>query len=187
MEFKYQFYFIKKAKAICEANNVLFIADEVQTGIARTGSLLAVCGNCSCESKCEKQETFTQPDILILGKALSGGAYPVSAVLANDSIMNVIKPGQHGSTFGGNPVAAAVAMAAITELQLPLERVNVRGGAVALGHPIGASGARLVVTLAHILQQQHQRYGVASLCIGGGEAVALVIEHVERAYLEDFE
>jgi ornithine--oxo-acid transaminase len=75
--------------------------------------LLAVCGNCSCESKCEKQETYTQPDILILGKALSGGAYPVSAVLANDSIMNVIKPGQHGSTFGGNPVAAAVAMAAL--------------------------------------------------------------------------
>jgi len=105
--------FIRKAKAICEANNVLFIADEVQTGIARTGSLLAVCGNCSCESKCEKQATYTQPDILILGKALSGGAYPVSAVLANDAIMNVIKPGQHGSTFGGNPVAAAVAMAAL--------------------------------------------------------------------------
>ncbi len=105
--------FIKKAKAICEANNVLFIADEVQTGIARTGSLLAVCGNCTCEANCEKQATFTQPDILILGKALSGGAYPVSAVLANDSIMNVIKPGQHGSTFGGNPVAAAVAVAAL--------------------------------------------------------------------------
>lgn len=105
--------FIKKSKAICEANNVLFIADEVQTGIARTGSLLAVCGNCTCEAKCEKQTTYTQPDILILGKALSGGAYPVSAVLANDNIMNVIKPGQHGSTFGGNPVAAAVAMAAL--------------------------------------------------------------------------
>jgi ornithine--oxo-acid transaminase len=105
--------FIQKAKAICKANNVLFIADEVQTGIARTGSLLAVCGNCTCESKCEKQETYSQPDILILGKALSGGAYPVSAVLANDAIMNVIKPGQHGSTFGGNPVAAAVAMAAL--------------------------------------------------------------------------
>ncbi|MFM7895817.1 MAG: ornithine--oxo-acid transaminase, partial [Flavobacterium sp.] len=105
--------FLKKAKAICEANNVLFIADEVQTGIARTGSLLAVCGNCTCVAKCEKQATYTQPDILILGKALSGGAYPVSAVLANDSIMNVIKPGQHGSTFGGNPVAAAVAMTAL--------------------------------------------------------------------------
>ncbi len=105
--------FIKRAKAICEANNVLFIADEVQTGIARTGSLLAVCGNCTCGSKCEKQATYVQPDILILGKALSGGAYPVSAVLANDHIMNVIQPGQHGSTFGGNPVAAAVAMAAL--------------------------------------------------------------------------
>ena len=105
--------YLAKAKALCEKNNVLFIADEVQTGIARTGSLLAVCGNCTCENKCEKQATYVQPDILILGKALSGGAYPVSAVLANDSIMGVIKPGQHGSTFGGNPVAAAVAMAAL--------------------------------------------------------------------------
>ncbi len=109
--------YLAKAKAICEANNVLFIADEVQTGIARTGSLLAVCGNCSCENTCEKQETYIQPDILILGKALSGGAYPVSAVLANDAIMNVIKPGQHGSTFGGNPIAAAVAMAALEVVQ----------------------------------------------------------------------
>ena len=105
--------YLAKVKALCEANNVLFIADEVQTGIARTGSLLAVCGNCSCDATCEKQATYVQPDVLILGKALSGGAYPVSAVLANDSIMNVIKPGQHGSTFGGNPVAAAVAMAAL--------------------------------------------------------------------------
>jgi ornithine--oxo-acid transaminase len=105
--------FMKQAKAICEANDILFIADEVQTGIARTGSLLAVCGNCTCASTCEKQATYVQPDILILGKALSGGAYPVSAVLANDHIMNVIQPGQHGSTFGGNPVAAAEAMAAL--------------------------------------------------------------------------
>ncbi|MFN3754893.1 ornithine--oxo-acid transaminase [Flavobacterium sp.] len=105
--------YLAKAKALCKANNVLFIADEVQTGIARTGSLLAVCGNCTCENKCEKQSSYVTPDILILGKALSGGAYPVSAVLANDVIMNVIKPGQHGSTFGGNPIAAAVAMAAM--------------------------------------------------------------------------
>ncbi|WP_295337592.1 ornithine--oxo-acid transaminase [Flavobacterium sp.] len=105
--------YLTKAKALCEANNVLFIADEVQTGIARTGSLLAVCGNCTCENHCEKQNGYVTPDILILGKAISGGAYPVSAVLANDPIMNVIKPGQHGSTFGGNPVAAAVAMAAL--------------------------------------------------------------------------
>ena len=105
--------YIAKAKALCVKYNVLFIADEVQTGIARTGSLLAVCGNCTCEKACEKQSTYVQPDILILGKAISGGAYPVSAVLANNEIMNVIKPGQHGSTFGGNPVAAVVAMAAL--------------------------------------------------------------------------
>ena len=105
--------YLAKAKALCAANNVLFIADEVQTGIARTGSLLAVCGNCTCENSCEKQPSYVTPDILILGKALSGGAYPVSAVLANDAIMNVIKPGQHGSTFGGNPIAAAVAIAAL--------------------------------------------------------------------------
>jgi ornithine--oxo-acid transaminase len=105
--------YLAKAKALCAANNVLFIADEVQTGIARTGSLLAVCGNCTCENKCEKQASYVTPDILILGKAISGGAYPVSAVLANDAIMNVIRPGQHGSTFGGNPIAAAVAMAAL--------------------------------------------------------------------------
>jgi ornithine--oxo-acid transaminase len=105
--------YMLKAKELCNKYNVLFIADEIQTGIARTGSLLAVCGNCSCENKCEKQSTYATPDILILGKALSGGVYPVSAVLANDRIMNVIKPGQHGSTFGGNPIAAAVAIAAL--------------------------------------------------------------------------
>ena len=105
--------YLAKAKALCSANNVLFIADEVQTGIARTGSILAVCGNCTCENACEKQATYVAPDILILGKAISGGAYPVSAVLANDHIMNVIKPGQHGSTFGGNPIAGAVAIAAL--------------------------------------------------------------------------
>ena len=105
--------YMLKAKELCNKYNVLFIADEIQTGIARTGSLLAVCGNCTCENKCEKQSTYATPDILILGKALSGGAYPVSAVLANNSIMNVIKPGQHGSTFGGNPISAAVAIAAL--------------------------------------------------------------------------
>jgi ornithine--oxo-acid transaminase len=106
--------YIEKAQALCAAKNVLFLADEVQTGIARTGSLLAVCGDCSCGNTCQKDpKTYTKPDILILGKALSGGAYPVSAVLADDPIMGVIKPGQHGSTFGGNPVAARVAVAAL--------------------------------------------------------------------------
>ena len=105
--------YMMTAKNLCNSHNVLFIADEIQTGIARTGSLLSVCGNCTCENACERQATYATPDILILGKALSGGAYPVSAVLANNPIMNVIKPGQHGSTFGGNPVAAAVAIAAL--------------------------------------------------------------------------
>lgn len=93
--------YLKKAYEMCKAKNVLFIADEVQTGIARTGKLLA----CDHEG--------VHPDILILGKALSGGAFPVSAVLANDEIMLTIKPGQHGSTFGGNPIAARVAIAAL--------------------------------------------------------------------------
>lgn len=105
--------YLRKAKEACAAQNVLFIADEIQTGIARTGSLLAVCGNCTCEGHCEKQETYTKPDILILGKAISGGFYPVSAVLADREIMDVIKPGQHGSTFGGNPLGAKVAMTAL--------------------------------------------------------------------------
>ncbi|MBW8361941.1 MAG: ornithine--oxo-acid transaminase [Kaistella sp.] len=93
--------YLKSASELCKKHNVLFIADEVQTGIARTGKLIA----CHHEN--------VQPDILILGKALSGGMYPVSAVLANNEIMNVIHPGQHGSTFGGNPLACAVAMAAL--------------------------------------------------------------------------
>lgn len=105
--------YLMKAKALCEKYNVLFIADEVQTGIARTGRLLATCGNCSCENKNCSNQPEVKPDILILGKAISGGVYPVSAVLANDAIMKVIKPGNHGSTFGGNPVAAAVAIAAL--------------------------------------------------------------------------
>ncbi len=97
--------YLQKAKALCEKYNVLFIADEVQTGIARTGKLLAV-----------NHEDVT-PDILILGKAMSGGAYPISGVLANDPVMEVITPGSHGSTFGGNPVAAAVAIAALTVVE----------------------------------------------------------------------
>ncbi len=105
--------YLKGAKALCEKYNVLFIADEVQTGIARTGRLLATCGNCSCADKNCSGTPDVKPDILILGKALSGGVYPVSGVLANDHIMEVITPGSHGSTFGGNPVAAAVSTAAL--------------------------------------------------------------------------
>ena len=93
--------YLKKAWELCKSKNVLFIADEVQTGIARTGKLLA----------CDWEDV--KPDILILGKALSGGVFPVSAVLANDAIMLTIKPGEHGSTFGGNPIACKVAIAAL--------------------------------------------------------------------------
>ncbi len=93
--------YLSAAKELCAQYNVLFVADEVQTGIARTGKMLAV------------DHENVKPDILILGKAVSGGAYPVSAVLANDPIMNVIQPGNHGSTYGGNPIAAAVAIAAL--------------------------------------------------------------------------
>lgn len=93
--------YLEEAYELCKAAGVLFVADEVQTGIARTGQLLA----------CDHENVV--PDVLILGKALSGGVYPVSAVLANDNIMNVIKPGEHGSTFGGNPIAAKVAVAAL--------------------------------------------------------------------------
>ncbi|OEK02093.1 ornithine--oxo-acid transaminase [Roseivirga sp. 4D4] len=105
--------FIKNAGRLCNDHNVLFMADEIQTGIGRTGGLLAICGNCDCQGHCEQQESYTKPDILILGKAISGGVYPVSAVLANNEVMDVITPGTHGSTFGGNPLGGAVAMAAL--------------------------------------------------------------------------
>jgi len=108
--------YLKGAKALCEKYNALFIADEVQTGIARTGRLLACCGNCDCTNRCENKHEV-KPDILVLGKALSGGVFPVSAVLANDDIMLCIKPGEHGSTFGGNPLACAVAVAALEVIE----------------------------------------------------------------------
>ena len=97
--------YLKKCYELCKKHNVLFIADEIQTGLCRTGKMLAV------------DYEDIKPDVLILGKALSGGLYPVSAVLANKEIMLSIKPGQHGSTYGGNPIASAVAIAALTVLK----------------------------------------------------------------------
>ena len=97
--------YLKKAYDLCKESNVLFIADEVQTGIGRTGRML-----------CCEHHGF-KPDILILGKALSGGVFPVSAILASDEVMLTIKPGEHGSTFGGNPVACEVAMAALNVIK----------------------------------------------------------------------
>lgn len=115
--------YLKKAKELCEKHNVLFIADEIQTGIARTGKLLAV------------DHENVKPDILLLGKALSGGVYPVSAALANDTIMEVITPGSHGSTFGGNPIAAAVAMEALKVI----EDENLAENATVLGERFRAA------------------------------------------------
>ncbi|NWG08492.1 MAG: ornithine--oxo-acid transaminase [Chloroflexi bacterium] len=93
--------YLKKVAEICKKNNVLFIADEIQTGLARTGKLFA----------CQHEDV--RPDVTIVGKALSGGFYPVSAVLADRAVLGLFKPGEHGSTFGGNPLAAAVARAAL--------------------------------------------------------------------------
>lgn len=109
--------YLSKVRALCTAYNVLFIADEIQTGLARTGKMLA----------CDHEKV--RPDILILGKALSGGVLPVSAVLADDSVMMNIKPGEHGSTYGGNPLACAVAMTALAVLK----EEDMAGNAEAMG------------------------------------------------------
>ena len=120
--------FIKGSKALCKEYNVLLITDEIQTGIGRTGSLLAVCGNCSCEHSCEQQiDTYIRPDMLILGKAISGGTYPVSAVLCDAEVMDVIQPGQHGSTFGGNPLAVTIAKKALEVVLNEKLAQNARG------------------------------------------------------------
>lgn len=140
--------YLAKAKALCEKHNVLFIADEVQTGIARTGKLLAV------------HHENVQPDILILGKAISGGVYPVSAVLCNNEIMNVIKPGQHGSTFGGNPVAAAVAIAALEVIK---------------EENLAENAARLGIILRKGLNEIAERNNLIMLVRGKGLLNAIVI------------
>lgn len=148
--------FLAKAKALCEKHNVLFIADEVQTGIARTGKLLAV------------DHENVKPDILILGKALSGGVYPVSAVLANNAIMEVIKPGQHGSTFGGNPVAAAVAIAALEVIK---------------EENLAENAARLGIILRKGLNEIASRNPLITLVRGKGLLNAIVIDCEEESDL----
>ncbi|MCP1994264.1 ornithine--oxo-acid transaminase [Flavobacterium sp. HSC-61S13] len=146
--------YLAQAKALCEQHNVLFIADEVQTGIARTGRLLAV------------DHENVKPDILVLGKALSGGAYPVSAVLANDEIMGVIKPGQHGSTFGGNPIAAAVAIAALEVV----EEENLAQNAETLGQLFRAK-----------LNEYIENSKICNLVRGKGLLNAILINDTEES------
>ena len=144
--------YLAKAKDLCKKYDVLFIADEVQTGIARTGKLLAV------------NHENVQPDVLVLGKAISGGVYPVSAVLANDAIMNVIKPGQHGSTFGGNPIAAAVAMAALE---------------VVKDENLAENAERLGKIFREKLQEYINTSNIATLVRGKGLLNAVVINDTE--------
>ena len=143
--------YLAKAKALCEAANVLFIADEIQTGLARTGKILA----------CDHEQV--RPDILILGKALSAGMLPVSAVLADDEIMLTIKPGEHGSTYGGNPLACAVA---ITSLQV-LKDENMAANAAIRGEQLRNGLAAL--NSKHI-----------SLIRGKGLLNAIVISHANK-------
>jgi ornithine--oxo-acid transaminase len=159
-------HYMDEAAELCREKNVLFIADEVQTGIGRTGSLLAVCGNCTCEAHCERQSTFVRPDILILGKALSGGVYPVSAVLANDEIMGVIRPGQHGSTFGGNPLACAVATEALEVIRDEKLTQNARR----LGHIFRAE-----------MQKLADQSPLVKLVRGKGLLNAIVINDTEKS------
>jgi len=146
--------YLSAAFELCKQNNVLFIADEVQTGIARTGRMLAV------------DHENIKPDVLILGKALSGGMYPVSAVLADDEIMNVIKPGQHGSTFGGNPLAAAVAMTALD---------------IVLDEKLAENAERLGTIFRERLNEFIQTSNICSMVRGKGLLNAILINDTEES------
>jgi ornithine--oxo-acid transaminase len=140
--------YLAKAKQLCEGANVLFIADEIQTGLARTGKLLA----------CDHENV--RPDILLLGKALSGGMMPVSAVLADDEIMMTIKPGEHGSTYGGNPLACKVAIAALQVLK---------------DEEMAENAAIMGELLRQELRNLHSKY--ISLVRGKGLLNAIIIQH----------
>lgn len=148
--------YLKKCAELCRENNVLFMADEVQTGVARTGKLLA----------CDYEDVH--PDILILGKALSGGVYPVSAILSSNKIMNVIQPGQHGSTFGGNPVAAAVSVSALEVIR----DENLASTAFELGNYFREEMTRLCASSR-----------VASFVRGKGLLNALIVNNLDHKNL----
>jgi ornithine--oxo-acid transaminase len=141
--------YLKEAYEACKARNVLFMADEVQTGIARTGKLLA----CDHEG--------VRPDVLILGKALSGGVLPISAVLADDEVMLTIKPGEHGSTFGGNPLAGRVGIAALQVIK---------------DEKLAENAARLGELFRRSMQQLVEEFDFVKLVRGKGLLNAVVIE-----------
>jgi len=143
--------YLEKAKALCKKNNVLFIADEIQTGLCRTGKMLC----------CDHENV--RPDILVLGKALSGGTLPVSAVLADDEIMLTVKPGEHGSTYGGNPLACAVAIEALKVLK---------------DENMAEHAERMGILLREQLQQIHSTH--ISIIRGKGLLNAIVIKHANE-------
>jgi len=143
--------YLAKTKRLCEDANVLFIADEIQTGLSRTGKMLA----------CDHENV--RPDILILGKALGGGMMPVSAVLADDEIMLTLKPGEHGSTYGGNPLASRVAITALKILQ----EENLSGNALVMGQ-----------LLRNELKALHSKH--ISIVRGKGLLNAIVIGHADN-------
>ena len=160
--------YLSEVARLCRKYNVLFVADEIQTGIARTGRMLATCGNCHCSSGTCRQPQDVKPDILILGKALSGGTMPVSAVLADDRIMLNIKPGQHGSTFGGNPLACAVAMEALQ---------------VVLDEDLATNAEKMGVIFRDGLRKIAQKYPLIKLVRGKGLLNAIVIDSDEESTL----
>ena len=143
--------YLHNAKALCEKHNILFIADEIQTGLARTGKMLC----------CDHENV--KPDILILGKALSGGTLPVSAVLANDDVMLTIKAGEHGSTYGGNPLASVVAIASLNVL---------------IHEEMAQNAERMGILLRQQLQELHSPY--IQTIRGKGLLNAIVIKHADK-------
>jgi len=156
--------YIPKAIALCKSHNVLFMADEIQTGIARTGKLLASCHNtgCTCGSgNCENKDKSQRPDVVILAKALSGGMYPVSAVLADHDVMDVFTPGTHGSTYGGNPMGAKLAIEAL---------------AIVKDEKLVENSDRLGRIFRAEMQKLVDRYDFVKLVRGRGLLNALVIE-----------
>ena len=159
--------YLSFAQKLCKEKNVLLIADEVQTGLGRTGKLLATCGNCTCAGFCERNPEV-RPDILILGKALSGGVFPVSAVLADDDIMLCIQPGEHGSTFGGNPLACAVAMASLEVIKD--ERLD-------------ENAVRLGEIFRNRMQKMIEKNPIVTLVRGQGLLNAIVVDDHEEGHL----
>src|SRR5688500_2542051 len=160
-------YYLSYAQQLCKDKNVLLIADEVQTGLGRTGKLLATCGNCSCKGFCERKPEV-RPDILILGKALAGGVLPVSAVLADDDIMLCIKPGEHGSTYGGNPLACAVAMASLEVIRD--ERLD-------------ENAMKLGEVFRHRMKTMIEKHPIVKLVRGKGLLNAIVVNDHEEGPL----